>query len=70
MGGWLHVPCYLLMLAGFVSIGLGGLGVSSHKLRRRLPVQSPISLLHAGGSLFGLGFFANLVVTALRHWLG
>ncbi len=68
---WTVVHALFIFTAalGMLVFCVGGLAVSSWRLRQRLPVQSPVSLMHAGSSLFGLGFFGNLAALVVRSLL-
>ena len=52
-------------LASFIGVCLfvlGSLGLSSYRLRQRLPVRSPVDLMHWGSILFSVGFFLIVLI--------
>lgn len=59
-----------VVLVGFVSLSgmilfvIGTLGQSSDWIRQRIPVKSPVDLMHWGSTLFSIGFF-SIVLTLL-----
>jgi hypothetical protein len=67
MAALILILAILCIVLGFVSFLVGSLGIGSSRLRKRLPVHSPISLMHAGSIAIFLGMPLFFVAVAIHR---